>query len=679
MIFPFGRKKDTPSVESSELLRRQLDAIQIVSAELINQSNLDAVLSKVVDMLTNKLKYLNSSIYFYNQSKTSYSVKKVNVPQAVLNVTERVVGKSIYDVELSTEGDNIVAQVLRSGETVISKSLYDLFKPLFTTGQADLIQRIFGMKTFVLTPIKIESEVMGCLAIGTSAEQVNKSEIELLETFANQISIAIYNSQQYEAIQGQNLQLQDQNRDLQSTFNLVSNISKTLDPQQIAQVAVDSLPQESDMIGAVLSRYIPQEQKLVVNTVSRNTFSDAVRAVVGDFQNYALMVNDEATQRNISVQALKTKSIAFSDDIADFIFPSLPEQLLAPVKKLLPVKSIVAFPILFGNDVIGTISYFLRSSSYSALDERKRKLLETFTLQISAALQNALLYQQSRDHQVQLEHAISALEEVRRKERDMVDIMGHELRTPITTVRNALYLMDKQRVALGDLPPEVESKYIGMALDSTRREITLIETLLSATKVDSRGFDLNLTKVNLLEVVEATFVALKATADQKGLQLILTNKMGDRVPEVYCDRVRIGEISDNLIGNAIKYTPKGSVEVILELEADFIWLRVKDTGIGISPEDIQHLGKKFFRAKQYVKSENGSDEPKLQIARAGGTGLGLYVSINLTELMDGKFDIQSTLGQGSVFSCAMPVYNGQLDQNVQRKVKGSDDSIRTDL
>jgi signal transduction histidine kinase len=306
--------------------------------------------------------------------------------------------------------------------------------------------------------------------------------------------------------------------------------------------------------------------------------------------------------------------------------------------------------------------------------------LTTLGANASSALERSFLYEEVQEFNrtlqrkvddatselkktnTQLGQTLNQVQELRRQERDMIDVMGHELRTPISIVRNALVMLQMQTNA-PQLDPTKVSKYVDMGLESARREIKLIETLLSATKIEGNRIQLDFTKVDLLDVVNDSLEGTKGVARGKNLNIVY-----DKPKEpiyIYCDRVRVQEIMDNFLSNALKYTQKGNVYIDLKIDPakGMAYASVKDTGIGIDMEDLQSLGRKFFRAKQYITFGNNETQ---QIVRPGGTGLGLYVTFELIRLMNGERDIQSRVGEGSTFTFGMPLYKGQPDQHLDQ-------------
>jgi signal transduction histidine kinase len=290
------------------------------------------------------------------------------------------------------------------------------------------------------------------------------------------------------------------------------------------------------------------------------------------------------------------------------------------------------------------------------------------TLQLKVDQATAELQKTNKD----LEATLAQLQEVRRQERDMIDVMGHELRTPISIVRNALVMLERLKdQTQGKISPAELSKYLDMSLESSRREITLIETLLSATKVDNARIQLYFVKSDMVDMVDDAIEGQKTPISQKHLE-VKYNRPSESI-WVYADRTRAQEIIDNFLSNAIKYTLQGSVTINTWKDSQFGWTSVKDTGIGISEEDMQNLGKKFFRAKQHIPKSNGSST---EVVRPGGTGLGLYVTFDLIKIMGGSLYINSKVGEGTTFTYSLPLYTGQPEKQVDQTFDNTIESTK---
>ncbi len=256
---------------------------------------------------------------------------------------------------------------------------------------------------------------------------------------------------------------------------------------------------------------------------------------------------------------------------------------------------------------------------------------------------NDTLQRQVEDKTKELGIKVLELQEARRKEADMIDIMGHELRTPATVVKLNIGLLQKYI----DSNPADFKKYIERISNAVETEIGLINTLLTSAKLEGDKVEIKHEKVNIQEEIE-----MSMHGHEKDLKagISFTKNVQPNLPYAYADRIRVAEVLNNLLGNAIKYTEKGSITVSATSGDNNVIVSVKDTGKGIPQEYLSKLGEKFYRVDNYLESE---------IVRPGGTGLGLYITFGLVRLMGGTVDVKSKVGEGSTFTFTLPKYNGQ--------------------
>lgn len=256
---------------------------------------------------------------------------------------------------------------------------------------------------------------------------------------------------------------------------------------------------------------------------------------------------------------------------------------------------------------------------------------------------NQTLQQKVNDQTKELQTKVLQLQEARRKEADMIDIMGHELRTPATVVKLNIGLLQKY---INSNPADFK-KYIERISNAVETEIGLINTLLTSAKLEGDKVEIKHEKVNIQEEIEMSMHGHEKEI-KEGISF--TKNIQPNLPYAYADRIRVAEVLNNLVGNAIKYTDKGSITISATAGDNNVIVSVKDTGKGISQEDMEKLGEKFYRVDNYLESD---------IVRPGGTGLGLYITFGLVRLMGGKMDVKSKVGEGSTFTFTLPKYNGQ--------------------
>jgi len=242
-----------------------------------------------------------------------------------------------------------------------------------------------------------------------------------------------------------------------------------------------------------------------------------------------------------------------------------------------------------------------------------------------------------------LENEIKHLKD-RSKETNILDILGHELRTPLSVIKINSELLEKSK-------SKDRNEYITRIQRALDTEIKLLNKLLTSSKIEGKKIDLNLQKVDINEKIRDVVEIQKPRIEKKELNLKLS--LNSQELFVYADPIRMIEILNNFLENAVKYTDKGSIEIETKKDENKIYISIKDTGRGIKKKDIKRLGEKFFRTEQYTSSEFNDD---FDIVNPGGIGLGLYISFNLIKEMGGDINIKSKPREGSTFTFWLPRY-----------------------
>lgn len=377
------------------------------------------------------------------------------------------------------------------------------------------------------------------------------------------------------------------------------------------------------------------------------------------------ILNDGKDINTIHLQTTKDFFLSFTyqtvikDELESLIFSGKATETQHALYKWIEMNKFSALVSLVDEkNFQGFIAIGKRSIPYDNIDT---SFLVSISRSSNVALGRAFLYAEVEEFNQTLQKKVDdATEEIKDKnkklqdtlnfERDMLDILGHELRTPLGTARNALLTMQKLSKD-NNLDPANLNKLLGMSIDHIRREVQLLETILASTKVDNAKLDLAISKVDAKKIAQTTYEIYNSDAEKKDLKLIITLPDND----IYCmaDPLRLQQVIDNIVSNAVKYTFKGQIEISLETDSYFVKFVVKDTGEGIPASDIPNLGKKFFRVNTYLKSE-GKLSDNRKIVRPGGTGIGLYVVFELTKAMKGRVEVKSKLGEGSTFTVFIP-------------------------
>lgn len=232
-------------------------------------------------------------------------------------------------------------------------------------------------------------------------------------------------------------------------------------------------------------------------------------------------------------------------------------------------------------------------------------------------------------------HDITELKKLEQMRKDFLANVSHELKTPITSIKGfSETLLDG---AMEN--QQFREKFLNIILKESDRMQGLIEDLLDLSKIEQQGFQLNMAPVDMKEMLEEIRVMLEKKVAAKEMTLnVLT---GERV-SVIGDVARLKQVFINLINNAILYTPAGgAVSVELFDDADHVYVKVSDTGIGIRKEEIPRIFERFYRVDK-ARSRN-----------TGGTGLGLSIVKHLVEAHEGTITVESEIGKGTTFTVTL--------------------------
>jgi signal transduction histidine kinase len=200
---------------------------------------------------------------------------------------------------------------------------------------------------------------------------------------------------------------------------------------------------------------------------------------------------------------------------------------------------------------------------------------------------------------------------------EFVAMISHDLRTPLTSIMGYLELaLESEEL------PETERGYLQVVDRNSRRLLHLVNDLLFVARLEAGEMDLHFDELDLADVVRQSVEEAEPRAHAKQIAL---ESDTDSVPAISADRGRMFQLLDNLVGNAIKFTPAGgTVAVRLSRDGDLVRLEVEDSGIGVAPDDQRRLFDRFFRAANARHGE------------ASGTGLGLYIARAIVEAHGGS-------------------------------------------
>lgn len=220
---------------------------------------------------------------------------------------------------------------------------------------------------------------------------------------------------------------------------------------------------------------------------------------------------------------------------------------------------------------------------------------------------------------------------------EFVSNVSHELKTPLTSMKVLADSLNGQE----DVPVELYKEFmldIGNEID---RETKIINDLLSLVKMDRSAGDMNITSVNINELLELILKRLRPIAEKQHIELVLESF---RPVSAEVDEVKLTLAITNLIENGIKYNkPDGWVHVSLNADYQYFYVKVEDSGIGIPEDSLEHIYERFYRVDKSHSRE------------IGGTGLGLAITRNAILMHRGAIKVFSTEGEGTIFNVRIPL------------------------
>lgn len=220
---------------------------------------------------------------------------------------------------------------------------------------------------------------------------------------------------------------------------------------------------------------------------------------------------------------------------------------------------------------------------------------------------------------------------------DFLNIVSHELKTPLTPMIAYVDLLLKER--LGSLT-EQQRDALGIIEKNTKMLKRLIWNILDMSKLESGNMKFNIQPIGLTEIVEEIIKDMETFAKAKGI--VIESKIRP-LPVTKGDRERLGQVITNLLDNAIKFTPeKGRITVETRKEGYSLIISVSDTGIGISEKQVDRIFTKFFQVDNRVAR------------KYSGTGLGLTICKGIINAHGGNITVESTLKKGSTFDIILP-------------------------
>ncbi|MCR5416936.1 MAG: cell wall metabolism sensor histidine kinase WalK [Pseudobutyrivibrio sp.] len=263
--------------------------------------------------------------------------------------------------------------------------------------------------------------------------------------------------------------------------------------------------------------------------------------------------------------------------------------------------------------------------------------LDSISREYTNELPERVSYTELESIEEQFNQVLSKLHSIDESRQEFVSNVSHELKTPLTSMKVLADSLNGSE----DVPLEMYKEFMSDIGDEIDRETKIINDLLSLVRMDKTGAALNISAVNINELIEHILKRLSPIAEKSDIEVVFES-FRPVVAEV--DEVKFTLVVTNLVENAIKYNnPDGWVHITLNSDHQFCYIKVEDNGLGIPEESVEHIFERFYRADKSHSRE------------IGGTGLGLAITKSAIAMHNGEIKVHSKLGEGTTFDVRIPL------------------------
>jgi signal transduction histidine kinase len=475
-----------------------------------------------------------------------------------------------------------------------------------------------GYRSLIAVPIPSPDIIRGIVVYRRAPGRFDERTAEFLLAVAIQSKMAIDNATLFQTTQNQGTELQRLSARLRQLYRLSTAMQEPLTLREQLQRVFET----ASRIGIIDRMYVwAREGDHLVNLAGAGFSDEEWRDLDG--------ASIPLSQAGAMAEALREGTpLLYTRDT-----PLPPELRLQPPWGDLHgfrTREFLVIPMIAKGETIGIFAGDNKPSG-RPLSAATLDLLQTFASHAAVAIVNARLFQELAEKSRQLEIAS-------RHKSEFLSNMSHELRTPLNAIIGfAEVLGERMFGALNDK----QAEYILDITESGRHLLSLINDILDLAKVEAGRMELEISDVDVPALIENALVLVRERAARRGIAL--HPSIDERVGVVQADERKLKQVLLNLLSNAVKFTPEGGrIDVTVVPVGGAIEVAVRDTGVGIAPEEQEAVFEEFRQV--------GSSAAKHE-----GTGLGLALCRRFIELHGGTIRVESAVGQGSTFRFTLPL------------------------
>jgi len=571
----------------------EMAALNAIAARLGQTLDLEEVLNTAIEEVVRALVVEAAAVSLLDEQKGELMI-----------YAQRGLRNSYVGVRIPIDR-GLSGHVVRTGQPLITGEVRDdarLAVPAFIEE---------GIQAMALIPMRVRGKVVGVLsAMSHVPHEFTPREIAFLEAIASQVGMAVENARLFEAERSQR-------RMAETLRNVAAVLTSSLEVDQVLQWLLEHL-KELVLYDRATVMLLEQDRLRVAATSGYTHLPDGEEAI-----GRTVRLTDDPL---LSEVILERKPILVRDTGRDprWRYP----------QPLWVTKSWIGIPLVVRGTVIGMLS--LARERPPGFTGEEMVLAADIASHAAVAIENARLYREVQEHAAQLKEAYDQLKEADRLKDEIIQNVSHELRTPLAFIKGYVELLKSGE--LGPMTPE-QARSLEIVARRTDHLTRLVNDFITLQVVSWET--LNLQEVDLGRLARTVVEDCRSAASQNGIEV--KEDIPADLPPVMADPDRIAQVLDNLLANAIKFSPQGGAIVVRVREVgDWLRTEVSDTGIGIPPDKLSRVFERFYQV-------DGTSR-----RRFGGTGLGLAIVKQIVEAHGGEVGVESTVGKGSTFYFTLP-------------------------
>ena len=570
----------------------------------VNQSlALEDILNAVIAKTTEMFHFESTRVFLFDDE----------MEELQLRASYEVDSEHMTGIRVLKRGQGVLGHVAETGEPMMFEDVRT--DPGYAALSATKATLNAKLGFFAVFPIKTHARVFGVILFSAqSPRKLTADETRMLTSMSEHLAVAVEKASLFRQSEMRSRQL--------SVLNTIgAAVSRSLNLEMVLNEAIEKMIEKLNFDASWIYVLDPSGEAL------------SLKAYKGLGEDVARSIVRRNRSAGVTAKIFETgERLVFEDFQNDTRYKDLSARRTIGS---LGFASAAGFPIKANEKVIGVLHLANKTERHFAADELQ--LIESIAQEIGVGAENARLFEQVNQKTAELGQMNQELQEANQAKDEFLSVMSHELRTPLNVITGYAEVLSQG--VLGEIQREQMHAVKTISYQS-RELLRMINEILQVGSIEAGKVKAHCENVNMLDFLVEVKSGYEILSKK---EISLHWNIPSRLPIVRTDGEKLKHVLQNLINNAIKFTENGSVTVSVGCISEVIEFKVKDTGIGM-PQDM--LPSIFQMFRQLDSSSTRS---------YGGSGVGLYIVKKFVDLLDGKIEVESVLGEGSTFTVTLPL------------------------